>query len=502
MGAPQGSMPQTSSDPKFGMNPQATNEMLHEMSDDFRVEPDVMLALAQKAAELVVERTVRLPLENSWDGEFRQGLENRLKEDPPEDGRPAEDVLQRAAEDILSFAARLDHPRFFGFIPSSPLWPAVLAEFMSSGYNINQCTWLVASGPSQCELVVVDWIRQWLGYPEKAGGLFTSGGSAASLEALVAAREAAGYPERATIYMSDQSHGSLIRAARISGIRAECIRIIESNESFRMDVEALKRAVEVDRANGFNPIAVVATAGTGSTGTIDPMDAMADFCESENIWLHVDAAYGGFAVITEEGKELLHGIHRADSIGMDAHKWFFQPYEAGCLMVKDVSTLENVFAMRNDILQDTIWGKAHPNFADRGMQLSRAARSLKVWMSIQTFGMGAFRRAVLRGMQLAMRAEQYCRQSTILEPLNPASLGIVCFRVNPANVELDENALEKINSAVLAHIFWEDRAFVSSTLLRKTFALRFCILNHNTTWNDVRETLEAIERFGISELPK
>ena len=262
---------------------------------------------------------------------------------------------------------------------------------MAAGYHVNQCTWLTSSGPSQLELVVIDWIRRWLGYPESAGGLFTSGGSAASVDAFVAAREAAGHPERATVYMSDQSHSAHIRAARIVGVRPDCVRMIPVDNRFRLDMESLTRTVAEDRAAGFNPIAVCANAGAASTEAIDPPEAMAEYCEAQGIWLHVDAAYGGFAIVTEKGKRLLRGIERADSIGLDAHKWFFQPYEAGSLMVKDIRTLERAFAVKHDVLQDTIWGANHPNFSDRGLQLSRSVRALKVWVSIQTFGMAAFR---------------------------------------------------------------------------------------------------------------
>ena len=309
-------------------------ELSDEGGNGLQMAPELMLDLAHKAAELLVGRIQDLPEEEAWDGEFRQGLEKQLMKDPPEDGRSPAEVIEQVAREILPVAMRLDHPRCFAFIPSSPTWPGVLADFMAAGYNINACTWLAGSGASQLELVVIDWLRQWVGYPETAGGLFTSGGSAASLDAFVAAREAADHPERTTVYMSDQSHSALIRAARIIGVRPECIRLIPSDDLFRLDMDALAQAVADDRAAGFNPIAVCANAGTSSTGTIDPIEAMADYCESEGIWLHIDAAYGGFAVVTEQGKELLSGIERADSIGLDAHKWFFQPYEAGCLLVK------------------------------------------------------------------------------------------------------------------------------------------------------------------------
>lgn len=467
-----------------------------EATDGLQMPPERMLDLARRAAELVVNRIESLPGELAWDGEFRQGLLDDLMEDPPEKGRPGEEVLDRAARDILPLGLRLDHPRSFGFIPSSPTWPGILADFMAAGYNINACSWLCASGPSQLELVVIDWFRRWLGYPEGAGGLFTSGGSAASLDAFVAAREAAGHPQRGTIYLSDQSHTALLRAANIVGIRRECIRRIPSDRSFRMDMEALKRSVSKDRADGYTPVAIGANAGAGSTGAIDPLEAMAQFCSEESIWLHVDAAYGGFAVLTEAGKRLLRGIERADSIGLDAHKWLFQPYEAGCLLVRDIHTLETAFELRHDMLQDTYWGANHPNFSVRGLQLSRSFRALKVWMSIQTFGMAAFRRSVANAMELAVQAEAYIQASPTLEVTNPVSLGIVCFRINPADAAFEETALEEINRKVLAQILWNNSAFISSTLLRRKFSLRLCIINHNTTWDDVLETLQAIERFG------
>ena len=200
------------------------------------------------------------------------------------------------------------------------------------------------------------------------------------------------------------------------------------------------------------------------------------------------------------GKTLLCEIERADSIGLDAHKWFFPPYEAGRLLTKDARTLENAFAIRHDVLQDTVWGKNHPNFSDRGLQLSRSVRALEVLMSVQTFGMVAFRRAVSCGMELAARTEEHVRASRYLEPLSHASLGIVCFRVNLVDTDISDEAREEINRTVLACIFRDDRAFISSTLLRGTCSLRMCNINHTTTWDDVRETLESVERFGKEAL--
>ena len=464
---------------------------------DLQLPPDEMIDLAHRVTELLVERTKNLPEENAWEGEFRQVLEDQLFEDPPEDGRSAAEVIERAAREILPLTARIDHPRFFGFIPSSPTWPGVVADFMAAGYHINQCTWLVASGPSQLELVVIDWFRRWIGYPEGAGGLFTSGGSAASVDAFVAAREAAGHPERATVYMSDQSHSALARAAMIVGVRRDRIRMIPSDPHFRMDMDALDRAVAEDRDAGLTPIAVAANAGTSGTGAIDRLEEMADFCAAEGLWLHVDAAYGGFAVVTEQGKRLLRGIERAD----------FD--RAGCAQVA-------LPALRGGLPSGE--GREHAQGRLRGPARYPSGHGLggeppqllEPRPATEPLGAGAqgldvnpgpsgWRRSGARsrrGWNWLARAEEYVRASPVLEAMNAVTLGIVCFRVNPVDDNLDEETLDKVNRTVLARMFWDDPAFISSTLLHGRFVLRMCIINYPTTWDDVRETLEAVERFG------
>jgi glutamate/tyrosine decarboxylase-like PLP-dependent enzyme len=458
---------------------------------------DEMLALAERATRLLVERLEGLGADVAWRGASRVELEALLRETPPEEGRPASEVLDRAVRDVLLVAARVDHPRFFAFVPSAATWPSVVADFLAAGFNTFQGTWLGSGGPSQIELVVTDWIRHWIGYPEGAGGLFTSGGSAASLDALVAAREWAGAPERPSVYMSDQSHSALDRAARIVGVRPPNVRKVPSDERFRVRPDELARMVREDRAAGLNPIAVCANAGTTNTGTVDPLEDLADFCAEERIWLHVDGAYGGFAVLTERGRELMRGLERADSVTLDAHKWLFQPFEAGCLMVRDVRTLEAAFNVHPEYLQDTDLGEEHVNFGDRGLQLSRSFRALKVWMSVQTFGMAAFRRAVGNGIALADRAGAYVRASPVLELLNPPSLGVVCFRFRPRAGAEDEAALEALNEEIQARVIASGTAMMSSTRLRGLYSLRLCILSHRTTWKDVEDTLKAVETLGL-----
>ena len=460
--------------------------------------PEEMRKLASAATEVLINRIGSIGSSKAWDGEFREILERELGGPPPENGRVAEEVLSQIVQDVLPYGAQLDHPRFFGFVPSSPTWPGIIADFLASGFNANTCSWLVSSGTSQLELTVIEWIRDWIGYSKTAGGLLTSGGSAASVEAIVAARDAAGHPARPVVYMSDQSHSALIRAAMIAGVRREHIRLVRTDDSFRIDMSELRQLVLDDRASGLQAVAVCANAGTTSTGSIDPLPALAEFCEDERIWFHVDAAYGGFALLTEDGKEKLDGIEKADSVGMDAHKWFFQPYEVGALIVKNGQNLEDTFSIRHDALQDTVWGANHPNFSDRGIQLSRSPRALKIWMSVQIFGIARFRLAIQNGLDLAERAAAYISAEPMLELMTPVSLGVVCFRVTSEGA--DEQSLEEINRKVLAHVFWDELAFVSSTNLKGKFSLRLCVLNHTTTWKDVQQTLDLVVHLGSQTL--
>ena len=462
-----------------------------------RLSAEDMRRLADAATTKLIARLEGLREEAPWRGATRSALEALLREAAPEQGQDPLAVLERAVRDVLPVAARVDHPRFFAFVPSAPTWPGVIADYLAAGFNTFQGTWLGSGGPSQLELVVIDWFRQWLGYPETAGGLFTSGGSAAILDALVAAREQAGAPDRPAIFLSDQTHSAVERAARIIGVRKEGIVVIPSDENFRLQVEALSQALAKALQEGFTPIAICANAGTTNTGTVDPLAEIAEFCAAQKIWLHVDAAYGGFAVLSERGRRMLAGIERADSISLDAHKWLFQPFEAGCVLVRDVATLVRAFAVNPDYLQDTKLGMEHVNFADRGYQLTRSFRALKVWMSIQTFGLARIRAAIAGAIELADEAGRLVASTPGLELLSPPSLGVVCFRCQPQGAMWSPDRIEKLNEALQARVIESQTAMISSTRLRGVYSLRLCIMSHQTTWADVRETIERISEFGV-----
>ncbi|MEX0735311.1 MAG: aminotransferase class I/II-fold pyridoxal phosphate-dependent enzyme [Steroidobacteraceae bacterium] len=461
-----------------------------------RMSVEDMRRLADAATECLIARLGGLRNEAPWRGATRAELEPLLREPPPEQGRDPVAVLERAARDVLPIAGRVDHPRFFAFVPSAPTWPGVIADYLAAGYNIFQGTWLGSAGPSQLELVVIDWFRRWVGYPETAGGLFTSGGSAAILDALVAAREQAGAPERPAIFLSDQTHSAVERAARIIGVRPEGIVRVPSDDQYRLPVAALVKAVASAQGAGFTPIAVCTNAGTTNSGAVDPLREIAAYCADQEIWLHVDAAYGGFAVLCDRGSRLLDGMELADSISLDAHKWLFQPFEAGCVLVRDVATLVRAFSVNPEYLQDTQLGLEQVNFADRGYQLTRSFRALKVWMSIQTFGLAHFRDAIARVIEFADQAGRLVLATEGLELLSPPSLGVLCFRYRPQGARWTAERIERLNEALQARVIESGAAMISSTRLRGTYSLRLCIMSHQTTWDDVRVTIEQIAEFG------
>jgi glutamate/tyrosine decarboxylase-like PLP-dependent enzyme len=261
-----------------------------------------------------------------------------------------------------------------------------------------------------------------------------------------------------------------------------------------MDTSRLADAIASDRRAGLVPMAVCANAGATNTGAVDPLAEIGALCRQQAAWFHVDAAYGGFSVLTPRGRELLRGIESADSITLDPHKWLFQPYETGCLMVRDGDLMEAAFHVLPEYLQDTRMGRRQVNFADRGLQLTRAFRALRVWMSIETFGTRAHAHAIETAIQLAARAGDRVESSACLELLSPPSLGIVCFRFRPGPGW--EGDLNTLNARLQERINREGAAMMSSTRLAGEYALRLCILNYRSSWEDVESTLERIEEIG------
>jgi aromatic-L-amino-acid/L-tryptophan decarboxylase len=271
------------------------------------------------------------------------------------------------------------------------------------------------------------------------------------------------------------------------------VRVLPVDRSYRMRPDALVDAMRADRLAGRTPLFVAASAGSTNTGGVDPLDQLATVCAEHGVWLHVDAAYGGFATLTERGRTALSGIDRADSITLDPHKWLYQPFECGCLLVRDGDLLRRAFEITPDYLRDAQVHPGEVNFSDLGVQLTRGFRALKVWMSVRCFGTRAFSQAIDNCLDLALAAQRRIEASSELELLNPASLGVVCFRRRPGGMD-DEAALDRLNAELVARLAASGRALVSSTRLRGRYAVRLCVLNHASAAADVDAVLEWFER--------
>jgi aromatic-L-amino-acid/L-tryptophan decarboxylase len=415
----------------------------------------------------------------------------------PEAGIGTDAVLRRLSEDVFPYASKVGHPGYLAYIPGSTTWPAALAEFMASVANVYCGSWMESAGPSQLELTVLDWFRQWIGMPEGTDGILVSGGSAANLTALAAARELRLGPmtRDAVVYCADQAHSSVGRAARVLGFGPDQVHVIPSDARFRLRPDALRAAIQSDIANGRRPLVVSAAAGSTNTGTVDALHDIADLCAEFDVWLHVDAAYGGFAALCERGAAALDGIERADSVTLDPHKWLFQPMECGALLVREKGSLEKAFAVLPDYLADAESSGAEVNFSDRGLQLTRSARAVKVWASLSAFGVAAFRSAIDRGFDLAALAQKIVEEDPALELMNPASLGIVCFRRHLP--DLGEAQAARVNAWLSGQLESSGRAMVSSTRLHGRYALRLCILSHLTRESDIRWTLDFLAQTPI-----
>jgi aromatic-L-amino-acid/L-tryptophan decarboxylase len=455
-----------------------------------------MRRLGHRVADLVADHLATLRDQPVQQSLTRAEASRVVAAPAPEHGRSFDELLEFLDHRVFPYHAREPHPRFLAYIPSCPTFPAVLGDWIATGFNFFAGVWSVAAGPNALELQVLDWFRAWVGMPPGTGGLLTSGGSAATLTAVVAARHAAVGDDasrlpRLVMYTSDQAHSSVPRAAWIAGLPRAQVRTVPSDERFRMRSDALRAEIRRDRDAGLLPFLVVGTAGSTSTGAVDPLHELADICEADDLWLHVDAAYAGFATLTAAGREALAGIERAHTLTLDPHKWLFVPFECGCLLARDPRALAAAFRIYPEYLKDVESAGAEVNFADYGEQLTRYSRALKIWLSVSYFGLAAIRDAIEGGMELAALAERLLRAMPGLEITSPASFGIVCFRARPRGVD-DAGALDALNERVNARVNQTAGFLISSTRIAGAFSLRACVVGYRATADDIRALVSAV----------
>jgi glutamate/tyrosine decarboxylase-like PLP-dependent enzyme len=425
-----------------------------------------------------------------------EALDAMLREPLPRAGMPWQQALDQFERQVVNTSNRVDHPRFFAYIPLANNFVSVMADSLAAGYNIFNAVWLQGPGAAQIERLTVDWLRQIFDLPAEAGGTFVSGGSVANLTALAVAREVqlSGEMRDAVAYCSDQIHFAVSRGMRVLGFAPEQLRKLPSDDQFRLPLAPLRESIAADRAAGKRPFCVIASAGTTNTGAVDALPALADVCAAERLWLHVDGAYGAPAILTEDGKAALKGLGRVDSLALDAHKWLFQPIECGIVLLRDRRWLAKTFKETPEYLKDIQSDGEERNFMDQGIQLTRQFRALKLWMSLKVFGLDAISEAITAGFRNAELAERLLRDTGCWEIVTPAQMAILTFRYQPSNG--DEAMADRVTHDLVGRLLDDGAAFASGTQLRGKPVMRMCCNNPRTTPGDIKQTIQLMTRLA------
>ena len=451
------------------------------------LDADQMERLTEGATSFVIDHLTRLGEQPSWDTDGAEQLGEELTRPLPEAGRPFEETLHDMGRAIAK-SYNTASGRYMAYIPGGGLYPAALADYIA--LTANRYVGMHDAAPAlvAIERMAIDWLREFVGYPEGAEGLLTTGGTLSTLVALVTARTVRLGEDMvgATYYTSEQAHSCIAKSARLAGLPTAGLRLISTDERLRMDPAALAKQVAADRAAGLRPFLVAATAGTTNTGAVDPVPAIADICESEGLWLHVDGAYGGFFRGVPGGHELLPGLERADSLVLDPHKSLFLPYGTGCLLVREPGQLQQAHGSAADYLQD-LTATAH-NFAEMSPELTREARGLRVWAAVDFYGAEALRDALREKLDLAQWLHDELSMTEGIEMGDRPQLSVVSFRFRSADGDSDA-----LNEALLHKINARRRIFLSSTKINGLFTLRVCLLHFRTNGDEVKAALEEIQ---------
>ena len=457
-----------------------------------------MKQIAAQVSEMIVEHFVTLNEMRVTQPSTMQSLSEGLHEPLPNQPTPVTSLLDQLKTHVFTEMTHADHPRNFAFVPGPSNFVSVMADAIASALNVFCGAWLGPSGVAQIELTTIEWLRELFRFPKEAGGLFVSGGSMANMTGLAVARHVmlANNTTNATVYFSDQTHSSVAKGLKILGFQQFQIRKIPSDAVFRLPLDALRQRIAADRLQGMVPFCVVANAGTTNAGAVDPLRELSAFCKAEGLWLHVDGAYGGSAAITERGRRVLDGIELADSLGIDPHKWLFQPYEIGCVLIRDREHLKDTFKVSAEYLKILEQQAEQVNLCDYGVQLTRGFRALKLWMSLKAFGVDAFKQAIDIGMRNAEYVESLLRAAPCWEIVTPAQLGIITFRYVAEGLEAE--ALDALNNRIAEKIILSGFAMISPTILASRHILRMCTINPRTTQQDLDRTIAMLQAYGDS----
>lgn len=428
----------------------------------------------------------------------------------PESGTDPAVLLERTTQLLFEHSLFNAHPRFFGYITASPAPIGVLGDLLAAALNPNVGAWALSPAATEIEAQTVRWIAQLIGFPDEGGGLLVSGGNMANIVCLMAARVAkadwdlrtdgvaAPSARRLRVYASAEAHTWIQKAADMAGLGTASIRWIPTDARLRMDVAALRRQIELDRAAGDVPCLVAGTAGSVSTGAIDPLREIAHVCKEHGVWFHVDGAYGGFAAALPDASDDLRALSLADSVAVDPHKWLYAPLEAGCAMVRDASALRAAFAYHPPYYH---FDEHATNFLDYGPQNSRGFRALKVWLAMRHVGAAGYRQMIGDDVRLSQAMAAVVEAHAELE-LATQELSITTFRYVPRDLRstvgdsATEQHLDALNRALLDRLQRGGEVFLSNAVVGGRYLLRACIVNFHTELGDIEAVPEIVARVG------
>jgi aromatic-L-amino-acid/L-tryptophan decarboxylase len=421
----------------------------------------------------------------------------------PEEGEPFDAIMADFERVLVPGLTHWNHPGFFAYFAITASAPGILAEFLSAALNQQAMLWRTSPAATELEQVTLGWLRQLIGLPDSFEGVIYDTASIATMTALVAARETAiadvrqrglaGRDDvpRTRVYCSDQTHSSIDKAMIAIGLGHDALRKIPTDDRFRMRADVLREAIIEDRAAGLLPIAVVATVGTTSTTSIDPVPAIADICARERLWLHVDAAYGGVAAMLPSHAHVLDGADRADSLVVNPHKWLFTPFDLSAFYSPRMDVVRTAFALTPEYLR-TSESAPVKNLMDTGVQLGRRFRALKLWMILRSFGAREIRERLSAHIALAQQLASWVDAHPDFERLAPVPFSVVCFRWKPAQTPMSQAQLDAANEHIIDAVNQSGEIFMSHTRLQGVLALRIAIGHLQTTERHVRRAWDLI----------
>jgi aromatic-L-amino-acid/L-tryptophan decarboxylase len=464
--------------------------------------PERMRTMADEVVDRCIAHIGTLDRQPSCGDVDAAALCRALREPAPEHGVALEPLLDALFRDWIPRSFTAPGPGYLAYIPGGGLYPAALADFIANTTNRYTGVWQAAPALVQLEANALDWLRDWMGFPQGARGLFTTGGSMATFNAIVCGRERYLGAEirRGVLYTSDQAHHSVLKAAKLAGVMPDRVRAIASDDRFRLRIDLLKAAMAADRQAGLTPFAVVSSAGTTNTGAVDPLDHIADVCASEAMWHHIDGAYGAFFYLCEDMRETLRGLPRADSLTLDPHKGMFLPYGTGALLVRDGAALRAAHEATADYLPATPHPEDFYDPSQHGPELSRGFPGLRVWLSVKLFGAAAFRAAIAEKRALTLEARRRVAGLPGVVIDAEPELSLFAFHLTwPGASRADEDAATR---ALMEQTTARGRVMVTGCTAHGRALGRVCVLSFRTHQpridalvDDLAASIQSIRRL-------